>query len=72
MENEYGDALRLGSNCRHDSIHMWIKRVGMSWQVKLCDHSLARVIPERRRGAYYISCTKRYTNLLRFRNELSQ
>jgi len=35
-----GDALRIGY---YGSLHLWIN---VRWQVKLCDPSLARVIPQ--------------------------
>jgi len=41
-----GDALRLGSKGRYGLFRVWIKWINV-WQVKLCDPSLTRAIPER-------------------------
>ena len=62
--NEYqpkcGDALRLGSKGRYGSVHL---RINVQvHQVKLCDPSLTRAIPERFRDESRLMI-KRYTNL---------
>jgi len=52
MENEYrlkcGDALGLENKGRYGSFQL--DKFTWEWQVKLCDPSLTRVIPERLLG----------------------
>jgi len=59
-ENEYrlkcGDALQLGCKGRYGSYGQTC-----GWQVKLCDPSLTRAIPERYRDEFLM--IQRYTNL---------
>jgi len=64
MENEYwpkcGDVLRLDSKGSYGSLQFaLVDKHG--WQVKLCDRSLSRAIPERYRDEFLM--INHYTNL---------